>query len=150
MRKFYNYLAVVYNMLGLSYINREQSSEGVGCLAKAMDIYKLASRLQGEDVYHNRSDTPRGRKFRYYYQGGINRDELENTHTLSLFYLAQCYTKLGFKDKAAENCGFTLQRQYATKKYQLNEFCHNLIGLAEYYGGNHFYAQGLYLLMLAL
>jgi len=67
-----------------------------------------------------------------------------------LFYLAQSYTKLGFKDKAAVSCGKTLQRQYATNKFELNDFCHNLIGLADYYEGARYYAQALYLLMLAI
>ena len=69
---------------------------------------------------------------------------------MTLFYLAQTYTKVGFKEKAAEHCGRTLQRQYMTNKYEIKEFCHNLMGLAEYYQGNHFYAQGKYLLTLAL
>lgn len=37
--KFANSLVVLYNMLGLSYVNREQTSEGIGCLAKAMSVY---------------------------------------------------------------------------------------------------------------
>lgn len=57
---------------------------------------------------------------------------------------------MGFKDKAAENCGYTLQRQHTTGKYELKEFVNNLIGLAEYYQGNKYFAQAQYLLMLAL
>jgi len=75
---------------------------------------------------------------------------LESAHTLTLFYLAQSYTKLGLKDKAAESCGYTLQRQFATNKFEINDFCHKLIGLAEYYEGNRYYAQALYLLMLVI
>ena len=37
-----------------------------------------------------------------------------------------------------------------TNKYEIKEFCHNLIGLAEYYQGSHFYSQGQYLLTLAM
>lgn len=138
-------------MLAISYVNRDLNEEGLGCLARAMEIYGVAKEQSGQDdVYHNRADSPRGRQFRSYYQGGTNQEELYNSNTLTLFYLAQTYTKLGLKDKAAENCGFTLQRQHATNKFELNDFCHNLIGLADYYEGNRYYAQALYLLMLAL
>ena len=82
-----------------------------------MDLYQLVKNTKYQAVYHNRADEPRDRAFRYYYEGGINPEELENGHTLTLFYLAQAYTKLDLKDKAAETCGKTLQRQYATNKY---------------------------------
>jgi hypothetical protein len=36
----------------------------------------------------------------YYYEGGFDEKELESSYTLTHFYLAQAYTKLGFKDKA--------------------------------------------------
>jgi hypothetical protein len=67
-----------------------------------------------------------------------------------LFYLAQAYTKLGFKDKAAEYCGRTLQRQYLNKTFELKDFCNNLISLAEYYQNNKLFAQAQYLLLVGL
>lgn len=90
-----------------------------------MDLYQeiiafknnLGGRL--EDCYHNRSDEAKGRKFQCYYMGGLNMEEVEASHTLTLFYLAQSYTKLGLKEKAAENCGKTLQRQFATNKFEI-------------------------------
>lgn len=88
-------------MLAISYVNRDLNEEGLGCLAQAMEIYKIAKQQSGEDVYHNRADSPRGRQFKCYYEGGTNQEELYNSNTLSLFYLAQAYTKLGLKDKAA-------------------------------------------------
>ncbi len=88
--------------------------------------------------------------FKCLYEGGHDHEQIEDTYTLTLFYLAQAYTKLGLKDKAAESCGRTLQRQHTTGKYDLKEFVTNLIGLAEYYQGNKFFAQAQYLLMLAL
>ena len=38
--KFIYYLALLYNMLGLSYINRESYHEGMGCLARAYQLYE--------------------------------------------------------------------------------------------------------------
>lgn len=74
------------------------------------------------------------------YEGGHDHEQIEDTYTLTLFYLAQAYTKLELKDKAAESCGRTLQRQHTTGKYELKEFVTNLIGLAEYYQGNKAFA----------
>jgi hypothetical protein len=69
---------------------------------------------------------------------------------LTQFYLAQAYTKLGFKAKAAEFCGRTLQRQFKTKTFELKEFISNIINLAEYYQNNQLFAQSEYLLLLGL
>jgi hypothetical protein len=54
------------------------------------------------------------------------------------------------KHKAAEYCGLTLKREWAYQKFEVKEFCHNLIGLSEYYFGNKFFAQAEYILLLAL
>ena len=72
--KFGNYFVVVYNMLGLSYINRDLNDEGLGCFSKAMDIYEQLQKIKFEPVYHNRSESPGDKTFRHYYQGGINPD----------------------------------------------------------------------------
>lgn len=37
--QYCQYFLVVNNMLGLSYINRDQNEEGLGCFGKAMTIY---------------------------------------------------------------------------------------------------------------
>lgn len=68
-------------------------------------------------MYHNRTRAEENATFAYYFEGGINCKEIEASHTLTLFYLAQAYAKLGFKDKSALNCGETLKRQYASKTY---------------------------------
>ena len=39
VRGFANYLIVVYNMLGLSLTNREDNELGLGCLARANQVY---------------------------------------------------------------------------------------------------------------
>lgn len=70
-------------------------------------------------MYHNRHKPKHGKIFQYYYEGGIDSEAMEDSFTLTEFYLAQAYTKLGFKDKAAEFCGRTLRRQFVTKKYEI-------------------------------
>jgi tetratricopeptide (TPR) repeat protein len=67
VHKFYQYLIIIYNMLGLSYINKEDNEQGLGCLAKSCQIYEAYRETPGEDVYHNRSYEPKGRSFRLLY-----------------------------------------------------------------------------------
>lgn len=62
------------------------------------------------NTYHNRSYKSNGRQFNFYYQGGNDFEQIEENHTLTLFYLAQAYTKINLKHKAAEYCGLTLKR----------------------------------------
>lgn len=141
---------VAFNMLGLSYINREDLEGGFGCLCRAYEVYQACRQHPGENTYHNRSYKCNGRSFNFYYEGGNDFEQIEENHTLTLFYLAQAYTKIGLKHKAAEFCGLTLKREWAYQKFQVKEFCHNLIGLSEYYVGCKFYAQAEYILLLAL
>lgn len=115
--KYYHYLIVIYNNLGLSNLNRDENETGLGCLARAEQVYQAFKEVPGEDVYHNRSYEAKGRTFHLLYEGGIDHEQIEDSYTLTLFYLAQAYTKIGLKDKAAESCGLTLQRQYSTGKY---------------------------------
>lgn len=147
---FYHYLIVVYNMLGLSHVNREDNEQGLGCLAKAEQVYKAFRQTPGPDCYHNRSFEAKGRDFHFLYEGGIDHEQLEDSYTLTQFYLAQAYTKLGLKDLAGEYCGLTLQRQHESGKYELKDFVNNLTGLSEYYQGSKCFSQAQYLLMLAL
>ena len=37
--QYLNYLTIIYNMLGLNYVNRQDNQKGIGCLAKAYEIY---------------------------------------------------------------------------------------------------------------
>ena len=67
--------------------------------------------MPGEDVYHNRSFPAKGRRFRYLYEGGVDHEQMEDSYTLTFFYMAQAYTKLELPGLAAEHCGMTLKRK---------------------------------------
>lgn len=68
-----NTMITVYNMLAISYVNRDMDAEGLGCLGKALELYRRVIESGNQDnVYHNRADEPKGRKFHCYYQGGLN------------------------------------------------------------------------------
>jgi len=38
------------------------------------------------------------------------KGKLEKNHTLTLFYMAQVYTKMGENEKAVQNCADTMKR----------------------------------------
>ena len=99
--KFSNYLVITLNMLGLTYINREQLQEGMGCLLQSNKVYEQFQLSPGKDICHYRHFPAKGRDFRFLYEGGVDHEQMEDAHTLTLFYLAQAYTKQGFKEKAA-------------------------------------------------
>ena len=63
-------------MLGLNYINREELSEGMGCLGKAYDLYESFKETKVPNVYHNRSYDAKGRSFKCYYEGGIDHEQM--------------------------------------------------------------------------
>lgn len=70
--KFYQYLIVIYNNLGLSYLNRDENEMGLGCLAKAEEVYNAFREVPGDDFYHNRAFEANGRQFRFLFEGGID------------------------------------------------------------------------------
>ncbi len=49
-------------------------------------------------------------QFQQYYLGGDNFEKTESLFTLTLFYMAQAYTKLDNKGLAAQYCGDTMKR----------------------------------------
>ena len=70
----------------------------------------------------------------------------EQQHTLTLFYMAQTYTKLEFKDKAAGYCAETMRRQLISKDYDVKDWVINCINLSEFYVDANNLDQGLYFL----
>ena len=61
-------------------------------------------------------------QFRFFYQGGLNIKKTEEFYTLTTFYLAQANVKSGDKDKAANWCGITLQRNYDSGQADVSIF----------------------------
>ena len=60
--------------------------------------------------------------FRFYYQGGLNIEKTEEFYTLTCFYLAQCWTKFGDKEKSAYYCGITMKRQLDSGQYEVIDY----------------------------
>lgn len=150
MEGYLNVLQDIYNNLGLMLLNREEIELGMGCLAKAELLYEslkdekifLYNSFQGFVQRKNKEGN-----FEYYADfSSLNLNKTESYYTLTQFYLAQAYTKIGQKEKAAFYCGSTMKRQYENQEFVLKEWCVNSISLSEFYQNNRNFAQAFYLL----
>ncbi|CAH1251787.1 KIF1BP [Branchiostoma lanceolatum] len=68
--------------------------------------------------------------------------ELEKTHTLTLYYLAQTYPKLGDNEKSASYCHLTLSRQLQSGHFQPVDWATNCATLSQYYVTRDNFTQG--------
>lgn len=154
MGAFLNVLQDIYNNLGFLLINREEMERGMGCLGKSEELYESIKDIAELNCYnhrlwlkeHQKNNGSSKLRFSPYWKMGINQSRTEAYYTLTLFYLAQAYTKLGMKEKAALYCGKTMKRQYENKEFQIKEWCVNAISLSEFYNNNKNFAQSYYLL----
>ena len=166
MNDFLNVLQDIYNNLGFIYVNREEIEMGMGCLAKAEELYQVVKTIpvdcftnsssflekqikkldENEKTTKNDKNDEKPNKLTFFSKQGLNTRRSESLYTLTQFYMAQAFTKLSHKEKAAFYCGNTMKRQYENKEFVLKEFCINCISLSEYYQNNENFAQGYYLL----
>ncbi len=65
---------------------------------------------------------------------------------MTLFYMAQVYTKLAQNEKAIMFCAETMKRQLAFKEYEVKDWAINCVNLAEYFVKNGHFAQAEYCL----
>ena len=155
---FFNYIQDLYNSLGILYTNREEIENGLGLFAKAESLHAFMKKIYSKNPvsvvnnikHHYKPSKDAQVQFRPYHQGGININKCEKSYTLTIFYMAQAYAKIGMKFKAAQYCGWTLKRQYETKDYEMKDWAVNCLGLAEFYNANFEFAQSQYLLMAGL
>jgi len=81
--------------------------------------------------------------------GASDKGKIEKNYTLTLFYLAQVYTKIGNTDLAVQNCADTMKRQLAFKEYEIKDWAVNCVNIAEYFVRKEFFAQAEYCLLSA-
>ena len=81
---FYNVIQDLYNNLGFIYINREEMELGMGCLAKAEELYEAIKDIEEYNYmslrvyFQNRIKYPQEKShFRYYYSPGLNKRKTE-------------------------------------------------------------------------
>ncbi|EGD74563.1 hypothetical protein PTSG_12368 [Salpingoeca rosetta] len=113
------------NRLGIVWADRKEFSRALDMLQRAKALYVA---LKAQD------DAPWGRCELLPVQGDEERmDELENTYTHCLFYLAQCYMQLDQPGKSAEYCQQTLARQYETGQFDKLDWATNAAAISQYY-----------------
>eukprot|EP00347_Sterkiella_histriomuscorum_P007379 403349164 len=156
--RFFNTIQDIYNHIGITHCNRGSHEKGIPYLSKAEQIYKLVieSTDNNQSISHNTSiaqskqGNPVTQDFSFYINGGIDKARMEKNYTLTLFYMAQVYTKLGQNDKAVQFCADTMKRQLAYKEYDVKDWAINCVNLSEYFIKNGHFAQAEYCLFAGI
>ena len=162
--RYLNYYQEILNNLGIIYYNRGEIKKGLQHFAKAEQIYKVFLNLSN---YNFTNDFPKFMQkcaslnndenskeknilFSFVVDGGINQKNFEHNYTLTIFYYAQAFTKLGFRKKAIHYCSLTLKRQIEYNEYDLKDAVNNCINISDFYLENQNFAQTEYILFCAL
>ncbi|GAB5361363.1 hypothetical protein AAMO2058_000707000 [Amorphochlora amoebiformis] len=119
--KFAAEMVDVYNLAAMAASNRQEQTLAKEKLMSGMNLYKEAKAK------------------------GHTSKELEELHTLTLFYLAQVEGHLGDSVAAAKNLSLTLARQLAGE-INPKDWVQNGISLAGFHINNHRYAQADHML----
>lgn len=147
---YLNTIQDLLNSLGIITANRGENDSGLELFRKSEELYQLISQRKdvGTDFTSNFSDFMRNRdsEFGFIIDGGVNSRKAEQSYTLTMFYLAQCYAKTGEKEVAARYCGETMKRQLLSGDYLAKDWAINTVNLADYYVENQYFNQGYYTL----
>ena len=162
--RYLNYYQEILNNLGIIYYNRGEIKKGLQHFAKAEQIYKVFLNLSNYNFTNdfpkfmqkcaslNNDDNSKEKNilFSFVVDGGINQKNFEHNYTLTIFYYAQAFTKLGFRKKAIHYCSLTLKRQIEYNEYDLKDAVNNYINISDFYLENQNFAQTEYILFCAL
>ena len=120
--RYINLYQEIFNNLGIIYYHKGEIKKGLQHLGKAEQIYKVFSGLNGYNF----------------------------TYTLTIFYYAQAFTKLGFRKKAIKYCSLILKRQIEFNEFELKDALVNCLNLSDFYMENQHFAQAEYILISAM
>jgi tetratricopeptide (TPR) repeat protein len=169
--RYINIYQEIYNNLGIVFYNKGEIKKGLQYLGKAEQMYKVFNDLNGFNMTNNftqfmincskcdmnesssstySSANEKLEFFNFYIDGGLNKKSFEHNYTLTIFYYAQAFTKLGFRKKAIKYCSITLKRQIEFNEYDLKDSIVNCINLSDFYTENQHYAQSEYILISAI
>ncbi|MCQ2817587.1 MAG: hypothetical protein MJ252_10015 [archaeon] len=165
--RYINIYQEIYNNLGIIYYNKGEIKKGLQHLGKAEQMYKVFNDLNSYNYTNNFAKFMKTsctltdesgasvsnndiEFFNFYIDGGLNKKIFEHNYTLTIFYYAQAFTKLGFRKKAIKYCSLTLKRQIEFNEYELKDALVNCINLSDFYMENQHYAQAEYILISAM
>ena len=165
--RYLNFYQEIFNNLGIIYYNRGEIKRGLQHFAKAEQVYKVFLSLTDynftndfsyfmdkcSSLYNNtntNNNDERNILFSFIVDGGINKKNFEHNYTLTVFYYAQAFTKLGFRKKAIHFCSLTLKRQIEYNEYDLKDAVNNCMNLSDFYMESQNFAQTEYILLCAM
>ena len=161
-----NMIQDIYNNLGIINWNRDNHKKGLPHFVKSEEVYKLAKTIEIyqysyfsinnnlkmflRDCKTDNKASHAKEIFSFHIDGGIDKLKLERNYTLTLFYMAQVFTKLKKNEKAVSYWALTLKRQLETKEYDIKDWSTNWVNLAEYFIENNHFAQAEYWLFAGI
>ena len=162
--RYLNFYQEIFNNLGIIFYNRGEIKKGLQHFAKAEQIYKVFLNLSNYNFTNDfayfmnkccslddeRNNNEKNILFSFIVDGGINKKSFEHNYTLTVFYYAQAFTKLGFRKKAIHYCSLTLTRQIEYNEYDLKDAVNNCINLSDFYLESQNFAQTEYILFCAM
>ena len=168
--RYLNFYQEIFNNLGIIYYNRGEIKRGLQHFAKAEQVYKVflsltdynftndfsyfmdkcSSLYNNDNTNNTNNNDERNILFSFIVDGGINKKNFEHNYTLTVFYYAQAFTKLGFRKKAIHFCSLTLKRQIEYNEYDLKDAVNNCMNLSDFYMESQNFAQTEYILLCAM
>ncbi len=168
--RYLNFYQEIFNNLGIIYYNRGEIKRGLQHFAKAEQVYKVflsltdynftndfsyfmdkcSSLYNNDNTNNTNNNDERNILFSFIVDGGINKKNFEHNYTLTVFYYAQAFTKLGFRKKAIHFCSLTLKRQIEYNEYDLKDAVNNCMNLSDFYMESQNFAQTEYILFCAM
>ena len=161
--RYINLYQEIFNNLGIIYYHKGEIKKSLQHLGKAEQIYKVFNKINGDNFTNyfpkfmksccNLNEEGANREMKYfsfYIDGGINKKSFEHNYSLTIFYYAQAFTKLGFRKKAIKYCSLILKRQIEFNDFDLKDTFVNFINLSDFYMENQHYAQAEYILISAM
>ncbi|XP_078667027.1 KIF-binding protein-like isoform X2 [Branchiostoma floridae x Branchiostoma belcheri] len=140
-----NTILTCLNQLGILWVSRSEPEKALEILQEAEELYKVYMHNVGQpplQLHELLSSEPFG-------SPKSRLAEFEKTHTLTLYYLAQTYPKLGDNEKSAAYCHLTLSRQLQSGNYQPLDWATNCATLSQYYITRDNFTQGRHCLASA-
>lgn len=126
--KYVNTFQDVLNALDILRSNRGENDAGMTYLTKASALYEAIKEVHKGDFSHVLQDYLTGfDNFHFIIEGGVNPRKAEQNYTLTLFYMAQAYSKLGNKHQSARFCAETMKRQMISGDYDMKDWAVNCI-----------------------
>lgn len=132
----------VLNQSGILWSARQKPEESKKCLVKAENLYQEfkdsnTTPLSISDIFG--TEIEKGK-------GDLN---LEKTHTLTLYYLAQVFGQEGDLHTSAHYCHLTLKRQLEFNDFEPIDWALNAATLSQYYFSKNELKQSRHLLAAA-